>query len=130
MAVLWFTRSQLHGEVASIVAAAVVLLLYWKVEAVCLSQSGVSACSGAHEVLATHADPKSKLARLRWHSLLLAALRMFPCFALQVQFYARAFLPLKHRCGQRQAVSRAGSAACSLTFWWAGIACRGLNVLC
>ena len=38
MAVLWFTRSQLHGEVASIVAAAVVLLLYWKVEAVCLSQ--------------------------------------------------------------------------------------------
>jgi hypothetical protein len=33
VAVLWFTRSQLHGEVASIMAAAVVLLLYWKVEA-------------------------------------------------------------------------------------------------
>ena len=32
VAVLWFTRSQLHGEVASIMAAAVVLLLYWKVD--------------------------------------------------------------------------------------------------
>lgn len=31
VAALWFSRCQLQGEVASIMAASVVLLLYWKV---------------------------------------------------------------------------------------------------
>jgi hypothetical protein len=36
------------------------------------------------------------------------------CSVLQVQFYARAFLPLKHRCGRRQAASvNAAPFACS-----------------
>jgi hypothetical protein len=116
VAVLWFTRSQLHGEVASIMAAAVVLLLYWKVEAVSGFKSILPACHVATEVLDMQMDMRSMLLRLRWHSLLLALLLMFSCLASQVQFYARAFLPLKHRCRRRQAASVCAAAfACVRT---------------